>query len=91
MLSRMLPIDLELTHKNATLSGRLFRDLIADERAGKFGGQTVQLVPHLTGAIKHAIRQAAEGDVHIVEIALFIHVLSSVVNVIMSAPFSYLL
>ena len=61
-------LDLELTHKNATLSGRLFRDLIADERAGKFGGQTVQLVPHLTGAIKHAIRQAAEGDVHIVEI-----------------------
>ena len=40
-------LDLELTQKNATLSGRLLRDLIADERAGKFGGQTVQLVPHL--------------------------------------------
>ena len=61
-------LDLELTQKNATLSGRLLRDLIADERAGKFGGQTVQLVPHLTNSIKKAITQAAEGQVHIVEI-----------------------
>ena len=35
-------LDLELTRKNTTLSGRLLRDLIADERAGKFGGQTVE-------------------------------------------------
>lgn len=62
-------LDIELTQKNATLSGRLLRDLIADERAGKFGGQTVQLVPHLTGAIQRAIREAGKGsDVHIVEI-----------------------
>lgn len=62
-------LDLELTQKNATLSGRLLRDLIADERAGKFNGQTIQLVPHLTGAIKDAIQLAADGsDVHIVEI-----------------------
>lgn len=62
-------LDLELTQKNATLSGRLLSQLIADERAGKFNGQTVQLVPHLTGAIKDAIAEAGEGsDVHIVEI-----------------------
>lgn len=61
-------LDQELTLRNTTLSGRLFRDLIADERAGKFGGQTVQLVPHFTGAIKRAIHQAADGQVHIVEI-----------------------
>ena len=61
-------LDLELTQKNATLSGRLLRDLIADERAGKFGGQTVQLVPHLTNSIKAAIHEAATGDIHIVEI-----------------------
>jgi CTP synthase len=62
-------LDLELTQKNATLSGRLLSQLIADERAGKFGGKTVQLVPHLTGAIQDAIALAAEGsDVHIVEI-----------------------
>src|SRR6195952_4822330 len=62
-------LDLELTQKNATLSGRLLSQLIMDERAGKFGGKTVQLVPHLTGAIQDAIQLAADGsDVHIVEI-----------------------
>ncbi|RYF28800.1 MAG: CTP synthase [Chloroflexi bacterium] len=62
-------LDIELTQKNATLSGKLLSQLIADERAGKFGGKTVQLVPHLTGAIQDAIEVAAVGsDVHIVEI-----------------------
>ncbi len=62
-------LDIELTQKNATLSGRLMQQLIADERAGKFGGKTVQLVPHLTGAIQDAIQLAAgDADVHIVEI-----------------------
>lgn len=62
-------LDLELTQKNATLAGRLLRDLIADERAGKYGGQTIQLVPHLTGAIMESIAKASQGsDVHIVEI-----------------------
>lgn len=62
-------LDLELTQKNATLSGRLLLDLIEEERAGKLGGKTVQLVPHLTGAIQRAILEAGEGsDIHIVEI-----------------------
>lgn len=66
-------LDIELTQKNATLSGRLLSHLITDERAGKFGGKTVQLVPHLTGAIQDAIELAAttddgRSDVHIVEI-----------------------
>ncbi len=62
-------LDIELTQKNATLSGRLLSQLIADERAGKFGGQTVQLVPHLTNAIEEAIVDAADdSDIHIVEI-----------------------
>ncbi|HMI09043.1 MAG TPA: CTP synthase [Candidatus Saccharimonadales bacterium] len=62
-------LDLELTQKNATLSGKLLSELIADERAGKFGGQTVQLVPHLTNAIQRAIAKAGKGsDIHIVEI-----------------------
>lgn len=62
-------LDIELTQKNATLSGRLLSELIADERAGKFGGKTVQLVPHLTQAIQRAILESADGSsVHIVEI-----------------------
>ena len=62
-------LDIELTQKSATLSGRLLSELIADERAGKFGGKTVQLVPHLTQSIQKAIEEAGEGsDIHIVEI-----------------------
>lgn len=62
-------LDIELEQKNATLSGKLLSQLIADERAGKFGGQTVQLVPHLTRAIQKSILVAGHGhDVHIVEI-----------------------
>lgn len=62
-------LDLELTQKNATLSGRLLLDLIQKERDGGFGGKTVQLVPHLTGAIQDKILEAGEdSDVHIVEI-----------------------
>jgi len=64
-------LDIELTQKSATLAGKLLFNLIADERAGKFGGQTVQLVPHLTQSIQSAIADAGESsgsDVHIVEI-----------------------
>lgn len=62
-------LDIELTQKNATLSGKLFLDLINEERAGKFGGKTVQLVPHLTRSIQNSIIAAADGsDIHITEI-----------------------
>lgn len=62
-------LDIEVTQKSATLAGRLLRELIEAERAGKFGGQTVQLVPHLTNAIQKEITEASEGsDVHIVEL-----------------------
>lgn len=62
-------LDIETTQKSATLSGRLLSELIADERAGKFGGKTVQLVPHLTQSIQRAIVDSSEGsDIHIVEI-----------------------
>lgn len=62
-------LDLELTQKNATLSGKLLSELIADERAGRLRGKTVQLVPHLTDAIQRKILEAGKGsDVHIVEI-----------------------
>ena len=62
-------LDEELTQASATLSGRLMQDLINDERSGKFLGKTIQLVPHMTNAIKRAIEEAGKGsDVHIVEI-----------------------
>ncbi|NLA42698.1 CTP synthase [Candidatus Saccharibacteria bacterium] len=62
-------LDIELTREASTLSGRLLLKLIEDERAGKFDGRTVQLVPHLTGAIQDEIEKSgADSDVHFVEI-----------------------
>ena len=62
-------LDIEVTQQSATLSGRLLKELIDDERAGKFEGKTVQLVPHLTRAIQRKIELASEGsDIHIVEL-----------------------
>lgn len=62
-------LDEETTWNSITLSGRLFKQLIEDERGGKFLGKTVQLVPHLTNAIQQNIESAGKGsDVHIVEL-----------------------
>ncbi len=62
-------LDIELTQASSTMSGRLLRELIEDERAGKFHGKTVQVVPHFTDAIQRSIIAAGAGsDVHIVEI-----------------------
>lgn len=62
-------LDEETTRDSITLSGRLLKELIENERAGKFLGKTVQLVPHLTNAIQETIEKAAgTSDVHIVEL-----------------------
>jgi CTP synthase len=62
-------IDEELTSSSSLMSGRVLLKLIQDERAGKYGGDDVQIIPHLTGAIQKYIIEAGKGyDVHIVEI-----------------------
>src|SRR3954471_19307062 len=62
-------IDEELTSSSSLMSGRVLLKLIQDERAGKFEGDDVQIIPHLTNAIQDWIKEAGEGyDVHIVEI-----------------------
>lgn len=62
-------IDEELTSSSSLMSGRVLLKLIQDERAGKFEGDDVQIIPHVTGAIQDWIKKAGEGfDVHIVEI-----------------------
>jgi len=62
-------LDVELTKASSVMSGRILLKLIEDERAGKFLGKTVQVVPHQTNAIQEYVSAAAEGfDVHIVEI-----------------------
>jgi len=53
---------------NAT-TGRIYQDVIAKERKGLFLGATVQVIPHITDAIKEVIQRETEGlDFVLVEI-----------------------
>ena len=62
-------IDEELTSASSLMSGRVLLKVIQDERAGKYEGDDVQIIPHLTEAIQKYIVDAGKGyDVHIVEI-----------------------
>jgi CTP synthase len=62
-------LDEELTQVSSLMSGRVLLKVIQDERAGKYAGEDVQIIPHLTSAIQDYIQEAGKGfDVHIVEI-----------------------
>lgn len=62
-------LDEELTQASSLMSGRVLLKVIQDERAGKYDGDDVQIIPHLTMAIQKYIQAAGDGfDVHIVEI-----------------------
>ena len=53
---------------NAT-TGRIYADVIARERRGDYLGATVQVIPHITDAIKdHIVRQTAGIDFVLIEI-----------------------
>ncbi|MFZ1249103.1 MAG: CTP synthase [Candidatus Saccharimonadales bacterium] len=62
-------IDQELTRESSLMSGRVLLGVIEAERTGKFGGNTVQIIPHVTRAIQeHIVLASEDTDVHIVEI-----------------------
>jgi len=62
-------IDRSLSQQNNVTTGRVYQNVISKERRGEFLGSTVQVIPHITDEIKHAIRRPAAGhDIVIVEI-----------------------
>ena len=62
-------LDEELTQASSLMNGRVLLKVIEDERAGRYQGQTVQIVPHVMSAIQGYITEAGKDfDVHIVEI-----------------------
>lgn len=62
-------LDIQLTQESSIMSGKILLKLIEEERAGKFLGKTVQVVPHLTNAIGDIVESTAKDfDIHIVEI-----------------------
>lgn len=62
-------LDEDLTSASSLMSGQVFLKVVEDERAGKYQGEDVQIIPHLTAAIQKYITDAGKGfDIHIVEI-----------------------
>ncbi len=62
-------LDEEINRTSSLMNGRIYAKVIADERAGKYLGKTVQIIPHVTTEIQTQILAAGEGfDFHIVEI-----------------------
>lgn len=58
-----------MTKANNFTSGRVYLDVINKERRGDYLGATIQVIPHITDAIKQRVRDGARGyDIAIVEI-----------------------
>jgi len=64
-------IDEPLTTLSSVTTGKIYWQVLNKERRGEYLGKTIQIVPHITNAIKEAIRETAKKsncDVMIVEI-----------------------
>ncbi len=64
-------LDVELSKDHNITSGKVYLKVITDERLGKYLGETVQLIPHVTDEIKREIRSVVErsnAEIGVVEI-----------------------
>ena len=62
-------IHSKMSKKNNFTTGRIYSDVIRKERRGDYLGATIQVIPHITNAIKEKILAGTEGnDVTLVEI-----------------------
>ena len=61
-------IDISLSKTSNLTSGKVYWKILNEEREGIFGGQTIQVIPHITNEIKRFIASTPDADVCIVEI-----------------------
>lgn len=62
-------IRTKMSRRNNFTTGRIYSDVLRKERRGDYLGATIQVIPHITNAIKERIIAASEGyDVVLVEI-----------------------
>jgi len=64
-------LDQDLTRDNYTTSGQIYRRVLDRERSGGYLGRDVQMIPHVTGEVKHHLRELAmaqDADVVFVEV-----------------------
>jgi CTP synthase len=62
-------LNIDIPKKNNITTGQIYKKIIDDERAGKYLGKTVQLIPHVVDEILRRIKEASKDvDVALVEI-----------------------
>ncbi|QEA33137.1 CTP synthase [Leuconostoc carnosum] len=64
-------MDINTNMYSNVTTGRIYSEVLAKERRGDYNGGTVQVIPHITDAIKDKMKKAAEStdaDVVIVEV-----------------------
>ena len=64
-------IDTHLSKLSSVATGKIYSEVLEKERKGKFLGKTIQIIPHITNAIKDKVTNAAEEsgcDIMMVEI-----------------------
>ncbi|WP_375057243.1 glutamine hydrolyzing CTP synthase [Zobellella sp. DQSA1] len=62
-------IRTKMTRRNNFTTGRIYADVLRKERRGDYLGATIQVIPHITNAIKDRVIAGAEGhQVAIVEV-----------------------
>ncbi|MFA5843188.1 MAG: CTP synthase [Candidatus Gracilibacteria bacterium] len=64
-------IDTSCSMLSNVTTGKIYTEILQKERAGEFLGRTIQIIPHITNAIKDKIKAAAKKsgtDILIVEI-----------------------
>lgn len=59
-------LDIELPASANITTGQIYQGVIAKERRGEFLGDTVQVIPHITDAIKARMRDQASDDVDVI-------------------------
>src|SRR5699024_10669728 len=59
-------LDEDLTAAANVTTGQVYSTVIAKERRGEYLGDTVQVIPHITDAIKLSMRSQAHDDVDVV-------------------------
>ena len=59
-------LDIELPASSNVTTGQIYQNVIAQERRGEFLGDTVQVIPHITDAIKARMRDQAGPDVDVI-------------------------
>src|SRR3989338_1646146 len=53
-------IDEPMSKLSAVTTGQIYQSVLSKERQGEFLGKTIQVVPHITDAIKKRMKEAAE-------------------------------